>query len=101
MPYSIAWVPAEPFFSHDGYTILHTYRGNDINDTRQIFWYAMDGWDDEEAFDVRKLPGFLDEVSVGDEGYSLDHHKKIITKAIDSGALQEVAIKLYQPYERT
>lgn len=101
MPYSSNWVPAEPFFTHDGFTILHTYRDNDINTNRQLFWYAIDGWDDGEWFDVRELPGFSEKSSEIDNPYDLSMHQYIITKAIDSGALQEVAIKLYQPYERT
>ena len=49
------WIDSQVFFTHNGTTIRHVYKNDDI-DNRLVFWYEVDG----QLFDVRTVPGFVD-----------------------------------------
>lgn len=86
MPYTSAFVPAEVFMEHNGVTIYHVYKNDDMNQGARWYLYATTdhGWDAENdqdgEFDVHDLPTWP-------EGGSddLDVIRQVIAEAIDVG----------------
>lgn len=80
MPYG--WIDPEVFIEHNGMTVYHVYKDDEISQGRREFWYTTDlcGGDcnDPFAFDVRELPTYADGKS----------HRQVIWEAIDAGILQ-------------
>ena len=57
MPYKTIWVEPEVFFEHNGVTVYHTYRDDDIDQGANWFWFTLreDGGEDKGAFDIRDV----------------------------------------------
>ena len=77
MPYKTTWVPAELFLEHNGVRILHSYVDNDIDQGALMFWYQVDGTDEEDDFDIRELRVYNPQMD----------HKAILRAAIDIGEI--------------
>lgn len=70
MPY--VWVEPETFLEHNGVTIYHVYRNDNINDVR-CYWYTVD-ITENTAFDIRDLPEYDGALS----------HEEVFKRAIDN-----------------
>ena len=55
MPYKTVWVEPEVFLEHNGVTVYHTYKDDDIEQGADRYWFTLreDGGEDEGAFDIR------------------------------------------------
>lgn len=90
MPYRTDWVDPEVFMVHNGVTIWHVYKNDDIEQGPRIYSYAFspqgtdDGDGSEFTFDVRDLPGGLD---IETYGGNSDDMKRMIAAAIDAGSI--------------
>ena len=87
MPYEQTEVPAELFMEHAGVRVYCTYKNDEIDNDRQYFWFVLDPYTSEqEAFDVRALPG----------GAYLNYYSspqavcEVLKAAIDDGSLREL-----------
>lgn len=75
MPFKYIDVPAEVFLEYNGVRILCTYENGDYSNEPFEYHFQLDGWEDDESFDVRDLKTWD-----GDRNRSLK-------KAIDSGEI--------------
>ena len=56
MPYKTVWVEPEVFLEHNGVTVYHTYRDDDIEQGANWFWFRLDQEEDDEGkFDIRDV----------------------------------------------
>jgi hypothetical protein len=55
MPTQTQWIPPEIFLTHNGVTIYHTYKDDDVDQGPQTYWYTTRNDADEGKFDVREL----------------------------------------------
>jgi hypothetical protein len=60
MPYVTQEAPAEMFMRHNGVGIYHTYKYDDMaTNPPRDYWFVTDPYQGEDdAFDVRDLPGY-------------------------------------------
>lgn len=90
MPYRTDWVDPEVFMVHNGVTIWHVYKGDQIEQEPRQYRYAFsrqaadDGDGFEFTFDVRDLPGGL---HIQTYGGDTDEIKRVIAAAIDAGRI--------------
>ena len=87
MPYKLTEAPAELFMEHAGVRVYCTYKNDEIDNSRLYFWFVLDPYTSEqEAFDVRALPG----------GADLNYYSsplavcEVLKAAIDDGSLREL-----------
>lgn len=68
MPYQSVFVPAEVFTEHNGVTIYHVYKNDDVEQGARTYSYAIteDGSDSDPdwggTFDVRDLPAWREPI---------------------------------------
>lgn len=93
MPYKIEWVPAEEFLSHNGVTIYHVYKNDDIDDYRYDNWFVTDPYHGmDEAFDIRELPKNF--IFPGMDKNDIEaSHFHILKVAINEGVLTAEGVK--------
>lgn len=61
MPYKSVWVMPSVFMRHKGVTIYRAYKDDEIEQgPRQFFFCLPEKLSEDEAFDVRDFPGFVD-----------------------------------------
>ena len=90
MPYKQTEVPAELLLKHNGVSIFHTYKHDDIENVRRTYWYVTDAFDGEsDSFDVRELPACA-ERSWDDR---METIRAIIIEAIDDGIITSEGMK--------
>jgi hypothetical protein len=90
-------VPAEAFLTHNGVTVFHVYKNDDVDGCAREFWFSLSefGSDDDGhepdgcgTFDVRELKTW-EAHKPGDDPYpDRDRIKAAIIDAIDQGELQ-------------
>lgn len=52
MPYKIIWVEPEVFLEHNGVTVYHTYRDDDIDQGTDRYWFRLDQEENDGKFDI-------------------------------------------------
>lgn len=93
MPYRTEWVDPEVFLEHNGVTIYHVYKGDDVECGRRFYWFGTtihasdDDDDDGESFDVRDLPGAHAALSYVPFAEQEPVVRQLIVAAIDNGRL--------------
>ena len=57
MPYKTVWVEPEVFLEHNGVTVYHTYKDDDIDQGANWYWFTLQelGSECEGAFDIRDV----------------------------------------------
>lgn len=61
MPYETIQVPADLYVDYDGVKVYRTYKNDDKENGPRTYWFVTDPYHNEdEAFDVRDLPGWDD-----------------------------------------
>ena len=56
MPYKPIWVEPEVFLEHNGVTVYHTYRDDDIDQGANWYWFRLDQEENDEGkFYIRDL----------------------------------------------
>jgi hypothetical protein len=84
MPYKQEEVPAEMLMRHNGVGIYYTYKNDYVEDVTRTYWFVTDPYQGEEdSFDVRELPGWVD----APYGELYEAVTKTIVAAIDAGVL--------------
>lgn len=77
MPY--AWVEPELFISHNGVSVYHTYKDENMDAGRLEYHYTTDiGEQSSYEFDIRDLPSYRPKTK----------HSKIIKRAIEMGEIK-------------
>lgn len=78
MPYELTWVEPEVVLTHNGVTIYHTYKNDEVDQGQMQFWFTTDGFSDvdEFKFDVRDLP-------------AKSNPEETLRHAIDAGILKQ------------
>jgi hypothetical protein len=100
MPYKTVYVEPEIFLYHNGVTVVHTYKYNDIESTRSTNYFSLAEWEEEVEFDVRKFKNFDHTKKLEyANGQYLDYFAEVMTLAIESGEMEEISNQLNQPYE--
>lgn len=76
------WTEPEVACEHNGVVVYHTYKDQDISQSRQ-YWYTLDQTEDEEnEFDIRDLDAWMNVAG--------EDHIEILKAAIESGELKMV-----------
>lgn len=56
MPYKTVWVEPEVFLEHNGVTVYHTYKDDDVDQGTDWYWFRLDQEEDDEGmFDIRDV----------------------------------------------
>ena len=85
MPYKTIWVEPEVFLEHNGVTVYHTYRDDDIDQGANWFLFTLreDGGEDKDAFDIRDV----DPLNLYKSGLD-ETRRAVLRHAIDNGLLK-------------
>lgn len=91
MPYKTIWVEPEVFLEHNGVTVYHTYKDDDIEEGARCYWFTLQelGGEYEGAFDVRDLDTdkLLANHPTHNSGPGGDARRAVLRNAIDKGLL--------------
>ena len=55
MPTSSSWVDPEVFLTHNGVTVYHAYRDDDVDQGALWYHFTLDCNSDDNSFDIRNL----------------------------------------------
>jgi len=88
MPYKTEEVPAEKLLDHNGVSIFHTYKHDDMDSLCRTYWFVTDAYEGEEqAFDVRELPTWTAPADLKQLDAAI---ATAMRKAIDAGVIQHI-----------
>lgn len=60
MPYRQVYVEPEVMVNYKGVRVLHTYKNMDWEQGTNTNWFALEGWEEDDEFDIRELPNWND-----------------------------------------
>ncbi|MBI4397282.1 MAG: hypothetical protein HY548_09315 [Elusimicrobia bacterium] len=107
VPYTSEWTEPEKFLEYKGVSVYCTYRGDDMNLGRRIYWFTVDplcgeetcgcedGDDCWKTFDVRDIA-----LRIGGKVQDEASMKDVIMRAIDRGLITAEGIR-QQPGKAT
>lgn len=89
MPYRTEWQEPEVFLEHNGVTVYHTYKDDDIEQGPRTYWFVTGKHEGEdEAFDVRDLETPSRDRLYGHTESLSEAIRAILREAIDAGLIQ-------------
>lgn len=97
MPYETVWVDPEVYVTHNGVTVYHLYKNDDIDQGVRTYQFTIDpnlgegDWvfPDTRLFDVRELPDFTD-ASWNEREAVI---RAFVIAAIDAGIITQDGVK--------